>query len=341
MSRRILIIGPSWVGDTIMAQSLMKLIKLQDATTTIDVLAPAWTFSLLNCMEEVTLAHPLPITHGELKLYRRYAIGKALRAKQYDQAIVLPNSFKSALIPWFARIPLRTGWLGESRYGLLNDARRLERERYPLMVQQYLALGLQRAAPLPHPFPKPAFKLIASQLQTILTTYSVTITDRPILALAPGAAFGPAKCWPASYFAEVIKQKVAEGWQCWLFGSEADRAICEQIITLANIAPADYQNFSGRTTLAETIYLLSAVRAVLTNDSGLMHVAAALNKPLIALFGPTSPHFTPPLSDDAQIMQIHLECQPCFKRTCPLGHHRCMQDLVPQKVLQAMARWER
>ncbi|VVC74888.1 ADP-heptose--LPS heptosyltransferase 2 [Aquicella siphonis] len=336
MSYKILIIGPAWIGDMVMAQSLFKLIRQHHQDAEIDVLAPAWTFSLLKCMPEVAKAVEMPLTHGEVKLRTRYQLAKTLRASRYDQAIVLQNSFKSALVPWLAGIPRRTGWVGEFRYFLLNDARRLDKKRYPLMIEQYMALGLPAGAALPEAYPYPEFSVSPSSQSATLAKIKPVWRGRPVLALGAGAAFGPAKRWPETYFADVANQKLSEGWDVWLFGSQADRPITDKIMQLTQNR---CENVSGRTELFETIDLLSLVSGVVTNDSGLMHMAAALKKPLVAVYGSTSPAFTPPLSAEAKILKLDLDCQPCFKRDCPLSHHRCMRDLKPALVLAAMAEW--
>jgi len=331
--QKILIIGPAWVGDTIMAQSLFKLLKQRHPDAQLHVLAPDWTASLLSCMPEVAQSFSLPITHGEFKLFERLRIGKELRQYHYDQAIVLPNSFKSALIPWFANIPKRTGYIGEWRYGLLNDARRIN-PKHKLMIEQYLALGVLPNDALPEIRPFPEFVIPKSAQEAVLEKLQIKLNGRPILALAAGAEFGPSKRWPEEYYAEVALQKIKEGWEIWLFGSPKDRPITEKIMQLTD---GQCQNISGRTVLSETIALISLVDFVISNDSGLMHVAAALKKKLIAIYGSTSPLFTPPLYKEAKILKLELDCQPCFKRECPLKHHRCMRDLSPNVVLQAMS----
>lgn len=320
----------------VMAQSLFKLIKQRQPDAIIDVLAPAWTFSILKCMPEVSASIAMPLTHGEFNLRERYQLGKQLRAHQYDQAIVLPNSFKSALIPWFANIPKRTGWVGEFRYPLLNDARRLDKKRYALMIEQYMALGLPAGEPLPTVYPYPEFSVSPTSQAATLAKLKPIWRGRPVLALGAGAAFGGSKRWPESHFAAVANQKLADGWDVWLFGAAGDRPVIDKIMTMTENRCED---LSGRTELFETIDLLSLVSGVVTNDSGLMHMAAALKKPLIAVYGSTSPAFTPPLSTDAKIVKLNLDCQPCFQRECPLGHHRCMQDLMPSIVFAAMAEW--
>lgn len=336
MSNKILIVGPAWVGDMVMAQSLFKLLKSQQPQIQIDVLAPAWSLPLLARMPEVSSAIVMPLGHGQLELGQRRRLGKSLRAAQYGQAIVLPNSFKSALVPFFANIPKRTGWLGEMRYFVLNDARRLDKKKYPLMIEQFMALGLSPNAEIPKPYPLPALIISRDSQAQALQTYQLNFPERPVLALCPGAEFGPAKRWPENYYADVANQKLNEGWDVWIFGSAKDKPVADIIMSLTQNRCV---NFTGKTRLEEAVDLIALVTLVVTNDSGLMHIAAALHKPLIAVYGPTSAGFTPPLNQQATVLSLQLECQPCFQRECPLKHHRCMQELKPQRVLEAFGQW--
>lgn len=330
---KILIIGPAWVGDMVMAQCLFKLLKQRHPDATIDVLAPAWSLPLLVRMPEVSDAIVMPLGHGQFNLRERYKIGKNLRAKKYDQAIVLPNSFKSALIPFFAKIPKRTGWMREARFILLNDIRYLHKEKYPLMIERFMALGLNADEALPQVYPYPELQISSeSQLKT-LEKYQLTKSNTPILALCPGAEFGPAKRWPEEYYAEVANAKLKEGWQVFIFGSVKDQPVAEKMMTLTQNRCV---NLTGRTSLEEAVDLLALATCVVSNDSGLMHIAAALKKPLVALYGPTTSAFTPPLCENAKILTLKLHCQPCFQRTCPLEHQRCMRDLHPSTVLNAI-----
>jgi heptosyltransferase-2 len=334
--KKILVIGPAWVGDTMMSQCLFKLLKQQDPTCLIDVVAPAWTFSLLSCMPEVRRTIEMPVSHGVLGLGQRRAIGEVLRAQQYDLAIVLPHSFKSALVPWFARIPVRRGWRGEYRYGLLNDLRKLDKKRYPLMIEQYMALALSPDEALPKPYPVPTLTVSPAVADATRLKHQPLWRGKPIMALCPGAEYGPAKRWPEEYYAKVAQQMIQRGWDVWLFGSSKDRPVAERVMQLI---PDQCENLTGRLVLPETVALLSLVNGVVTNDSGLLHVACALKKPVIALYGPTSPDFTPPLFHSATVLRTQLACQPCFKRECPLKHHHCMRQLSPEQVLSITETW--
>lgn len=334
-SKRILIVAPSWVGDMVMAHVLLQLLKQREPQAELHVLAPAWTRPLLARMPEVSATIDSPFRHGELKLLLRYQLGVALR-NRYDQVILLPNSLKSALAPFFARIPLRTGWRGEMRYGLLNDLRLLNKAQYPLMVQRFAALAFAPGEPLPNPLPRPQLEADSERVPELLTRFGLN-REQPILALCPGAEFGPAKRWPERHFAEVARDRIAAGWQVWLMGSDKDAAVARTIQSeLPESMRPRCRNLAGQTELADAIDLLSIADAVVTNDSGLMHVAAALNRPLVAVYGSTSPAFTPPLSDAVAIESIPVDCGPCFKRECPLGHLKCLNDLSPNKVLKAL-----
>ncbi len=317
----------------VMAQSLFKLIKQRHPSVQIDVLAPFWTLPLLHRMPEVREALDLPFKHGQLKLAARYRFARSLRDRGYDQAIVLPNSLKSALIPFWAKIPVRTGYVGEWRWGLLNDVRRLDKTRLPMTVQRFVALGMEDGDPLPAELPYPHLAVTEGGVETALTRLNLATPGAPLLALCPGAEYGSAKRWPAEYFAEIARTKLTQGWQVWLFGSGNDAAITAQVRALAGVECVD---LAGRTTLAEAIDLLSLADRVVTNDSGLMHVAAALGRRLIAIYGSSDPGFTPPLSIQAKIQWLKLSCSPCFQRECPLGHLKCLRDLKPEEVLRVM-----
>jgi heptosyltransferase-2 len=330
---RILVAGPAWAGDMVMAQSLFLTLRSRFPACTIDVLAPAWTLPLLERMPEVADKIPLPLGHGQFGFRVRRRLGRDLRERGYHWAIVLPNSWKSALIPFFARIPRRTGYVGELRYGLLNDARRLSRIRLPRTVQRFVALGLEKEASLLPECPQPRLRVEAEQVAAARRRFGLTAAG-PVLALCPGAEYGPAKRWPAAHFAEVARAKWAEGWQVWLFGSAKDAEAAEAI---GRSAPGCI-NLAGRTGLAEAVDLLSVADAVVSNDSGLMHVAAALDRSLVAVYGSSDPGFTPPLSDKARVVRLGLDCSPCFKRDCPYGHTRCLTDIRPVRVLDELER---
>ena len=319
-----------------MAQALFIALKQHADDPLIDVLAPAWSLPLLERMPQIRRGLVMPLGHGRLGLFERYRLGKKLRKEKYDQAILLPNSLKSALLPFFAGIKQRTGWRGEMRYGLLNDLRHLDKQAYPLMVERFVALAYSDEAILPQKLPRPRLLIDARQCADARAKFALNI-ERPVLALCPGAEFGEAKRWPENYYAEVAAERIAAGWQVWLFGSGNDQRVTEQIVRqLPEQAREFCSDLAGKTALAEAVDLLSLADAVVTNDSGLMHVAAALDRPLVVVYGSTSPAFTPPLSDRAVILFIEVDCGPCFQRECPLGHLKCLRDLKPELVISAL-----
>ena len=324
---RILIAGPAWVGDMVMAQSLFKVLRAQSPQAVIDVVAPPWSGPLLARMPEVRRAVPLPIGHGELKLAERIRTGRSLRAERYTHAIVMPRSLKAALVPFFASIPTRTGFRGEMRYGLLNDVRRLDKNRLDQTVKRFIALGLPRGAELPEP-PHPSLEIDAQSRERFAERLAGG--QRDVVALMPGAAYGPAKCWPINYFGELAAALVRLGAAVVVLGSRGEHAVGEQIREAGGDGVI---NLCGETRLEETVDILSLARAAVTNDSGLMHVAAAAGTHVIAIYGSSSATFTPPLTERKTIVSLDLDCSPCFERECPLGHLRCLREITPADVL--------
>ena len=327
---KTLVVAPSWIGDAVLSHPLLMRLKEADPQGTIDVLAPPWVLPVYRRMPEVAGTHTLPFGHGELRLGERRRFAKTL--PRYDRAVVLPNTLKSALIPWHAGIPVRTGWRGEMRYMLLNDRRVLDEAALPLIVERYAALGQAAGEALRRPLPEPKLTIDSQGRDAALARLGLD-TSRPVAAFAPGAEYGPAKRWPARHFAQLARDLEARGHAVWLFGSGKDAEVTAEINRLAGGLCAD---LAGRTSLDEAIDLLSLATRVVSNDSGLMHVAAALDRPMAAIFGSSSPAHTPPLSAKARVISLRLECSPCFARTCPLGHTHCLEKLEPADVLTAI-----
>lgn len=349
----VLVVAPAWVGDMVMAHVLVQILKARQPAPRVGVLAPPATAPLASRMPGVDAVHVLAVGHGEIGLRRRWQQARALRAFAYDQAIVLPNSHKSAWTPWFAGIPLRTGWHGEFRHGVVNDRRLLDAAELPRMVDRFAALGfagvtsaqtlrsaLAEAPALAEaagnadaavgiPVPRPRLASEPAEQRAVQQRLGLDVAAQPPVVLCPGAEFGPAKRWPVRHFATVAQRCLARGDAVWLLGGGKDQPLTGAI---AAAAPGAL-DLGGRTSLAEAVDLIALARVVVSNDSGLLHVAAALGRSVVGLYGSSSPDFTPPLGEQAVVLAEDLPCRPCFARTCPLGHLRCLEDLSPDRVM--------
>lgn len=329
---KILIVGPAWIGDMVMAQSLFKLLRSNNPSALIDVVAPAWSEALLMRMDEVRDAITMPLGHGQLGLRKRFEIGRDLRSAAYDRAIILPRSLKAALVPFFAAIPSRTGFRGEMRFGLLNDVRKLDRKVLNQTIKRLIALGLPSGVNLPDP-PLPRLNIDRGNRSELLKRFDID-EKSALVALMPGAAYGPAKCWPIGYFAELAGRLTQAGVSVVVLGSKGERPMAEEIREHAGDAA---RNLCGLTRLEDAVDILSAAGIAVSNDSGLMHVAAAAGTHVLGIYGSSSPEFTPPLTDDKTICYLDLECSPCFSRDCPLGHLRCLRDIKPDQVFASVS----
>ncbi|MCW5589295.1 MAG: lipopolysaccharide heptosyltransferase II [Legionellales bacterium] len=328
MNNNILIIGPAWIGDMVIAQSLYRLLKQRQPEANIDVIAPSWCAPLLSRMPEIRACLEFKIAHGKLGLAQRYQFAQQLKKNHYQQAIILPNSFKSALIPWLAKIPQRRGYRGECRYGLINDRRLLNKKKYPSLVERFALLASPANTPLPATLPWPALTVDKNAQALTLKKYHLA-TEKPILILCPGAAYGPAKRWPISHFAEVANDYLQRDWQVWLLGGKAEKNLHDQIQSACHHRCQDL----SMTSLTEAIDLMALANLIISNDSGLMHIAASVARPLIAIYGSSDPHYTPPLSQHAHIVSLELSCSPCFQRECPLHHLNCLQHITPHHII--------
>jgi len=326
MAERILIVAPSWVGDAILSEPLVAVLREPLGEPIVDVLAPPWCAPVYARMRGIDRIVENPLGHGELGLGRRRALAREIRARAYTRAFVLPNSFKSALIPWFAGIPRRIGYAGEGRRALLTETRRLDRTASPRLVDRFVALAVPKGRLIPTP-PAPVLVPNAANAGAAMRALKLS-THRPIAIFCPGAEYGPAKRWPAEHFIALARRLLEEGYAVWLLGSPNDQAAA---LPIAATIPG-VRDLTGRTDLGTAIDLLSLASVVVSNDSGLMHAAAAVGRPLVALFGSSSPDYTPPLSPLAQIAKIDIACSPCFQRECPLGHFKCMRELDVEVV---------
>lgn len=330
--QRLLVVAPAWVGDMVMAQVLLQVLRRRWPHLLIDLLAPPWTAPLGTRMAEVRDVIVLDVPHRKLGLRARRRVAASIRDRAHDWAIVLPNSLKSALIPYWAGIPVRTGYGREGRILFLNDRRKLDKRRLPRTVDRFVFLGLPPRLPPPSRLPPPHLRVDTAARATALQRLGLSMPTRPMAALAPGAEYGPAKRWPLRHWVALGRALLEEGYAVWLFGSPKDGEITASIA--AELPEA--VDLGGKTGLLEAADLLSLATVTVSNDSGLMHVAGAVGSRVIGLFGPSPHKMTPPLSPNSQLLRLDLPCSPCGKRICPLKHHRCMEDLSPSSVLQAI-----
>jgi heptosyltransferase-2 len=328
-SAATLLVGPSWVGDMVMAQSLFIHLKRQDPDRALDVLAPEWSLPIVARMPEVRQAFASQTAHGEVGLGKRWRIARSLRERSYDRAIVMPRSAKSALIPWFAGIPVRTGFRGELRSVLINDVRPFDREQLDQTVKRFVALGLAPGETLGN-IPEPRLTVSADNQRAVIQKLDIE-TDRPVVAMMPGAEYGPAKCWPLDAFAELAARLDAEGYTVWVLGSHKDAEAGAHIAARSSAI-----NLCGQTSLQDVVDLLGYTTQAVSNDSGLMHIAAAVGTFVQAIYGSSSPAFTPPLTGRQTTHWLGLDCSPCFERRCPLGHLDCLKQIQPGMVLDAI-----
>lgn len=329
---KILVVAPSWIGDLMMAQALLITLKTQQPQASISVAAPAWSNELLQLMPEVDEILPWPFEHGALDLRGRWRFACVLKKHHFDQAYILPNSWKSALPPALAGIPQRIAYLGEGRYGLLSETRHLNKTLLPRTVDRFVALAYPQGLSPERDFtvPLPHLQVDEKQRYAVLQAFDLTL-ERPVCILCPGAAFGPAKQWPTESFAELAQRRVAVGDAVWILGSMADQVVGQNI---QHVAP-QARNLCGETTLKQAAALLSCADQVVCNDSGLMHMACALGCPTLVLYGSSSVGMTPPLSEKARVIEHDLPCRPCFQRRCPRGDLLCLHGISVDEVLEA------
>ena len=317
----------------VMAQVLYKALHRDSTSAEIHVVAPAWSRPLLTRMPEIRKIIELDVAHGELGLSKRLRLGKTLRFEQYTQAFVLPRSFKSAIVPWAAKVPQRVGDLGEFRYGLLTRIYPTNKDKSIPNASNYLRyLDIDADIAMLKRDYKPHLSVDAVNQKKILQSHNIEL-NTPLVACMVGAEYGPSKQWPAEHFAALINLLGEQNLQVCLLGSAKDLPQSEKIQALCKHAVF---NLCGKTSLTDAIDLLAVCRVAVTNDSGLMHIAAAVDTPVVAMYGATTPGYTPPLHPRAKVFYLDLECSPCWQRTCQYDHYRCLKDIVPQNVFTAV-----
>jgi heptosyltransferase II len=330
----ILIVPYMWIGDFVRCHTVVKLLKQRFPTRPVDVLTTTMVAPLLDYMPGVRKGIVADLPRTRIAVARQRELANRLRAEGYGQALVMPRTWKSALAPWLAGIPLRTGYIGEARFALINDLRFGE-HRLARMVERCATLALPRDAPMPTQWPLPELRISARELEHWRRRLGLASDGRPIIALAPGAV-GPSKRWPSAHYAELAERLAAEGNWIWVLGGPGENKLAAEI---ARSGRGDICDLTGP-DLRNAILALAAADAAVSNDSGLLHVAAALGTPTIGIFGPTSPWHWAPLNPIEAVIEVPnaLPCRPCHKPVCRLGHHRCMRDISADQVAGAIRR---
>ncbi|WP_115717017.1 lipopolysaccharide heptosyltransferase II [Gallaecimonas mangrovi] len=333
---KFLVIGPSWVGDMVMAQALFIDLKKRYPEAVIDVLAPGWSLPIIARMPEVRRGIAAPWGHGKLNLIAQWQLARELKKQGYNRALILPRSFKAALIPFFAAITERVGFSGEGRSFMLTDARKRRPTRQghtvtDKTVWRYMAMGVSKEAYQRYQFtvPSPALAIDKANIKAVMAKLALPI-DKPAIAICPGAEYGPSKQWPLENHRHLAARLVENGYQVWVLGGPKD-IDAGQVISDGQ---EGVYNLCGKTRLEDTVDLFSHCHSVVSHDSGLMHVAAAAGAKVVAIYGSTSPDFTPPLTDNATIVRHPIECSPCFERTCRFGHYQCLTGISVNHVLE-------
>jgi heptosyltransferase-2 len=318
-----------WIGDFVRCHTVVRLLRARFPETPIDVLTTTMVAPLLDYMPEVRKGVVWDLPRKRLAVARHRALAARLRPEGYGRALVMPRTWKSALAPWLAGIPERTGFAGEARVGLINDLRWGERA-LPRMVDRCVTLALPRGAALPAEYPLPQLDVADAEIAAWRQRLGLASAG-PVAAFAPGAV-GPSKRWPAGSYAEAARRLVAQGFSVWVLGGPGETALAAEIAAgsdrVRDLTGADLRN---------AILALAAADVAVSNDSGLLHVAAALGTPSIGIFGPTSPWHWAPLNPLAAVIetQTTVDCRPCHKPTCRYGHHRCMREIPPERVVAA------
>ena len=335
---RVLIIAPNWIGDAVMSLPLLKQIKTSDCQ--IDVLATPWVAPIYEACDEVQKVISANFIHGQLQLPLRWQVSRGLRKTGYKACYILPNSWKSLIIPLLAGIPQKIAYIGESRSFFLTHALpNPNKSERPSMVGHYLSLAFNNSFEISRFNSEDFYPRLTMKSEVIQSCSSVLNNYLPnsksFFIIAPGAEFGPAKQWPTNHFshlANLLLHQYKE-FGILILGSKKDTSVADQI--LYGVEPqylARIQNLCGKIPLIEAMGVLSMSKGLISNDSGMMHIGAALKIPQVAVFGSSDPSHTPPLSKKASIMYLGLDCSPCHQRKCPLGHSNCLVNISPESV---------
>ena len=328
---KFLIIAPSWIGDLMISQSLLKYLKKEYPDCQIDMVVKPELITLAKMMPELKNIYSLDIRHKELGLMKRYTLAKKIKKNLYSASIILPNSFKSAIIPWLANIPLRIGYNRELRSLLLNKKYSLIKHK-DSMVNRYLKLAEGSYSDNI----RPLLLINSDSSESISRKYLINNSKKNIV-LCPEAEYGPAKRWPANKWMQLANFYKEKNYNVYFLGKNRSLETKYQSV----LKKDSIISLLGKTSLEEAAYILSIVDLVITNDSGLMHITASVNTNLISIFGSSSPFYTPPLMKDqfGEVIYKALTCSPCFKRECPLQHLNCLNNISSEEIFDKSVKY--
>ena len=326
-TQKLLIIPQNWLGDIVMSQTLLKKIKSNNPKTSIDILVNSSLKNLVERMPEINKVIILDCNHRELGLFKRLRLAKEIKKSSYDRSIVLSRSLKSSLIPYFAKIPIRTGELGELRYLFINDLKEFSKESRRKTASRYISMYSGKNEELSGNY-YPSLDSNSENIKNLSEKYDLK-KDKKVIIFAPGAAFGPSKMWPVNKFRELGK-KLNNDFKILILGSNNEKSIGNDIVTNKNMV-----NLCGKTSIADAVDLMHISKFCVSNDSGLMHLAAATNTKSISIYGSTSPDFTPPLTKNKDIHYKGMSCSPCFEKKCKYGHYNCLVDIHSDDVFKS------
>jgi heptosyltransferase-2 len=330
--RPVLLIPYQWIGDFVRCHSVVKLIKERSPDRPVDVLTSSLCAPLLDYMPGIRRGIVVDLPRGRLAYPEHRDLAERLKHENYGTALIMSRKWKAALAPWLAGIPERVGFVGEMRFGLLSDVRFGEKE-LPRMIDRCAVLALRKNAARPSEWPLPELVVPADKIATWRQWRGLVEDVRPLVVFAPGAV-GPSKRWPTAYYAEAARKLADAGMAVWVVGGPSEKPLAAEIIAAAGPRARD---LTGE-DLRNAILALADADAAVSNDSGLLHVAAAIGTPAVGIFGPTSPWHWAPLNPISAVIETRTEvsCRPCHKPTCRFGHHRCMREIPAAQVIEAV-----
>src|SRR5580698_5229152 len=325
-TRPILIVPYMWIGDFVRGHTVVRVLKQRWPNRPVDLLVTSQCAPLVDYMPGVRSRIVWDLPRSRLAVAKRWGLATQLRARNYGTALVLPRTWKSAIAPALANIPERVGFVGEARFGLINRWRWGEKA-LPRFIDKNAALALPDGAPLPPEWPVPQLRVGSEEVSRFRQAQG--LGQGTAIALAPGSV-GSSKRW--TYYPQAAKLLAERGLDVWVVGGPGEKAIAAEMVAAGG---ARVRDLTG-TDLRNGVLAMAAAQLAVSNDSGLMHVAAALGTPTMGIFGPTSPYHWAPINGLAATVQTKttVPCQPCHRPVCTMNDHACMRDIPASDVAE-------